>query len=198
MTNPIPDYSSFEKYMYGALAARLGSSEESSRYAPNALELLAGSKGLNLGEEAEGFIKGTRASEEGIKTAIGIYAGKFNEKREEYKPSDLVAWYSPLLADLDSGDKDKITGILGKHNESLKSINKKFKIALKIVKDSKDKDLKELYTTERISEAEETLKKYEKIMQTLNVLDNYKFEGLRPDAVNEARKEDLKGLAPKL
>ncbi|MEX2016863.1 MAG: hypothetical protein WD876_00100, partial [Candidatus Pacearchaeota archaeon] len=48
------DYSSFEKYMYGALAGRMLAAGNEG-YAESSLEILAGKKGLNLGEEALKF-----------------------------------------------------------------------------------------------------------------------------------------------
>jgi len=62
-TTPRPAY---EKYQYAGLAGNLYNSKESKRFAPGALEVLAGAKGLNLGEEALGFVRGTQASEKGI------------------------------------------------------------------------------------------------------------------------------------
>ena len=193
-----PDFSSFEKYMFGALAGRLASSEESSRFAPNALELLAGSKGLNLGKEAEGFVKGTYASKEGIQTAIGIYGGMFEKERGQYSPADLTEWYMPLLSDLEKEEKEKIVEILGKHAESTQEINKRYLKAVRVVKDSEDENLKELHDKKKVSESKEILEKYREIMSTLRVLDEYKFENLRPDVIDEARKKDLKNLASKL
>jgi hypothetical protein len=94
----LPD---FMKYQYGASAARLLGSKESAMYAPSALEVLAGDKGLKLGDDAVGFIRGTQASEKGTQTAAGIYAEKFYEARGTYKPSQLVSWYDSVLNGLD-------------------------------------------------------------------------------------------------
>jgi len=186
---------SFEKYQYGALAARLASSKESSRYAPSALEVLAGAQGLNLGEEALGFIRGTQASEKGIKTAIDIYNGKFEEEKGKYKPLDMAAWYDSVLSDLDKEDKEKILGELGKYDETLASINEKIGDALNTL-DKKAKKGK--FTDAQINEAKETIEKYQQLTHVLETLDNYKFEELRPGVVNESRKKDLKDLASKL
>lgn len=188
----------FEKYQYGALARILASSEESQRYAPSALEVLAGEKGLNLGEEALGFIRGTQASEKGIATAINIYDGKFQEKRGEYSPADLAPWYDSVLKDIDQGDREKIIRYLAKHTESLKDINKKIKRALRIRKSQEDEDLKDEYTPEQVSQANDTIRKYQEIYNLVQTLDTYKFEQIRPDAVKATRKLELKSLASKL
>jgi len=185
----------FEKYQYGALAARLLASKENSRHAGSALEVLAGAKGLNLGEEALGFIRGTQASEKGIQTAIGVYAGKFGEERGKYKPSDFAKWYAPVLGDLDKEDKAKILGELNKHNETLGKIEEKFKKAAYITSDDAPKGL---FPDKDIEHAKKVIEKYGNLMYVLQALDEYKFDQLRADAVNETRKKDLKTLASKL
>ena len=185
----------FARYQYGALASVLANSKESKRYAPSALEILAGKKGLNLGEEALGFVRGTQASEEGIQTAINVYAQNFKEKRGKYKPVELADWYTPVLSDLDEQERKKVVEYLGKHDENLGSIEKKVAEADYILSEDAPEGL---FTDKQKSEARETIEKYGKLISILNVLDTYKFESLRPDAVNTTRKKDLKNLASKL
>ena len=188
----LPD---FMKYQYGALAGRLAQSEESGRYAPSALEMLAGSKGLNLGEEAQGFIRGTNASEDGIKTAIGIYAKKFQEKRGEYKPVELASWYSNVLSSISPEDAKKITGKLSEYDETLSDINKKY-IAADHLLSGVNKGIK--FDDEKIAQAKKIKEKYQLVLEVLGMLDNYTFEDLRTDAVKTARKTELNGLASRL
>ena len=190
-----PDYSSFEKYMYGALAGRMLTSEESARHAPSALEVLAGKKGLNLGEESLGFVKGTMASEEGRKIAIDTYSAKFAEERGKYKPIDMAAWYDSVLKDIKAEDKAKILGELGKYNEPIATIYEKINDALNTLDKKARKDK---FTEAQISSAKQTLEKYQRLTLVLETLDNYKFEELRPEVIKESRKKDLESLASKL
>lgn len=183
----------FQQYQYGALAARLASSEENARFAPSALEILAGAKGLNLGEESLGFIKGTQASEEGIKTAINVYSGQFEKKRGEYKPEELATWYAPILKGLDKSETDKILSVLYEHDETLNSIREDYGRATYMIKAPKG-----LFTDEQKAQAKGIKEKYDKVLSVMNVLDSYKFETLRGDAVDATRKADLKNLASKL
>ncbi len=186
----------FEKYQYAGLASRLIGSEESARYVPGALEVLAGKGGLNLGEEALGFIRGTQASEKGIETAINVYHAKFEEERGKYNPGDLIQWYDSVLGDLNTEEKETIGRTLGEYKETIGEIKKKveeFMYKLKAPEGIKDK-----FTPEELSEAKEALKKYEKVLTVMEILDTYKFEELRPAAVNATRKIELKGLASKL
>mgnify|MGYP001616023605 FL=1 len=186
----------FMKYQYGALAARLYNSKESKMYAPSALEVLAGADGLNLGEEAIGFIRVTQASEKGIHTAINFYAGEFEKKRGQYKLSELVnEWYLPVLAGLDKTDVEKITSKLGEYDEKFADIVKKYAKAEHTL-EGKEKGIE--YSEDEISEAERTYKKYGEAMEIIGTLDQYMFESLRSKTVDTARKQTLKGLASKL
>jgi len=187
----------FEKYQYGALAGYLASSDDEStkRFAASALEVLAGPKGFNLGEEAEGFVRGTQASDKGIQTAIGTYAGIFQEKRGEYKPSDLASWYAPVLSGLDDESKGKIDRELSKHDETLKDIEKKLQKSAYILD---KKAPKGFHSNDAIESAKATRQKYAGVFTVMSTLDKYMFENLRVDAVDASRIEDLKNLASKL
>lgn len=185
----------FEKYQYAGLAANLAISREGAKYAPGALEVLAGAKGLDLGEEALGFIEGTKASEEGIKTAINNYVKKFQDERGKYKPVDLTDWYDSVLSDLGKEEREKFERTLGEHDETLKSINEQYDQASYIASDDAPEGV---FTPDQIADAKKTLKKYEDLMTVLNILDTYKFEELRPDAVEVTRKRSLERLAKKL
>ena len=190
----LPD---FQKYQYGALAGRLAQSEESSRYAPSALEMLAGPRGINLGLDAIEYHNSFgEQTQEQIAKSIRVYSGKFEEKRGEYKPVELAnGWYGAVLNSLDKEDKDKILAVLGRHDETLGNITKKAQKAAYTVKAPKDSGL---FTPEQKAEAEETLGKYQRVLRIIEALDRYTFEGLRPDAVKASEKQELKGLASQL
>jgi len=188
----------FEQYQYAGLAASLAESKENSQYVSSALEVLAGTKGLGWGEEALGFIRGTQASPEGIKTATEVYNQKFHEERGKYKPIDLAKWYDSVLTDLGDTEKAKILTALEKHDETIKDIKKKFKIALRVVQSQEDDDLKDEYTPGQISEAKDTLEKYNGVLKIMATLDNYKFEELRQDAVKVTKEGSLEDLVKNL
>ena len=196
MTNPtqrqLPD---FQKYQYAAVARLMSQSKENKGYAVSALEMLAGSNGLNLGEDADGFIAGAKASEKGIETAINIYAGKFQEKRGEYKPAELISWYNPVLSSADPEDAEKIKAELAKYDETYADIESKYTEAVHLVEGLK-KGIE--YTDEQKSNAEKTIQKYNDVMILMQELDNYALEELRPEVVKTERKSKLKGLASKL
>lgn len=183
----------FEKYQYGALAEMLRNTKESQRFAPGALEVLAGKKGLNLGEEAEGFVQGAMSTPKGIEIATQTYNGAFNKKRDEYKPAQLASWYMPVLAGLDKAEVDKILGVLNQHDETLAQIKATYKRASYLANAPEG-----VLDTKQIGPAKEIAEEYGNILSVLAVLDSYKFETFRGEAVGATRVKELKGLAAKL
>ena len=190
----------FERYQYAGLAGRLATSEDGARYVPGALETLVGPKGLGVGEDALGVMKAFRtfegddpASQRRIQEGIVAYAKRFEEKRAKYKPAELAGWYQPLIADLDKEDQDKILAALNEHDETLASIRDEYDKAAYIYKAPKG-----LFSPEQKAISKKIMEKYENVLLTMQTLDNYKFETLRGDAVDSARKTDLKNLASKL
>jgi len=184
----------FERYAYGSAAAQLASDKASSRYAGGALEVLAGKKGVNLGEEAEGFIIGTLASPKGIQDASENYNGKFNKYRGEIKVGDLGEWYGSTLTGLNATEKAKILAEFDKFKDkNLGAILKKATNASYQLEDPDNNFNKEVK-----NKATDTLKKYANLLNMMDILDNYKNEEMRPDAVKATRKKDLKNLTSKL
>lgn len=182
-----------EKYWHARSAAVLAKRGEMP-YAKGALEALASSDGLNLGDEALGFIRGAQASEEGVKTAINVYEGLFEEKRGEVNVGDLVGEYDIILEGISDDDKAALTGYFTRHSgETLNQIKDKVKKASYIIQDPTG-----TFTDDKKTEAREILEKYQGFLVTLDVLDNYMVERLRADAVDAARKRDLEGLVERL
>ncbi|MBU1252070.1 MAG: hypothetical protein KKC96_00560 [Nanoarchaeota archaeon] len=190
-----PDYSSFERYQFGALAGVLAGSEESARHAPRALEILAGKDGLNLDPNAKEYHDsfGEQTPEQ-IEKAIKTYSGKFRKARGELSPVDLIGWYSDVLSCLDEGEMEKVVAYFGQYEEPLGAIESKMGKASHIKKGEGTG----ANTDEEVAAAEKMLQKYGTLMQVMSVLDNYKFENLRPNVVGMSKKEDLKGIAAQL
>ncbi len=181
----------FESYQYAALASRL--LNQSPEYVSGALEVLAGERGLDLGEEASGFVRGAMVSEEGIKTAIGIYGSKYMEQRGEQTPGSLLNWYNPVLEGLENEQREAIFGILEAQDETVESIDKASREAKHKLEGPEG-----MYTPEELREARETIRRYEEVNKTMGTLDRYMMENLRPDAVDATRKRELGGLAREL
>ena len=188
-----PDYSKLFRYQYGALAAQF-LKEKDTGSVNGSLEMLVGKDGLNLGKEAEGFIRGTQASEKGIQTAVSIYLGAFEEARGEYSPADLTGWYSGVLSGLGDEESGRITQYLGKYKESWKEISGKVIGANHTLKGAGTG----ANTPEQIAEAQKTMEKYSGVFNLIGDLDRYHFEKLRPKATEKARMNELRELASRL
>lgn len=187
----------FEKYQYGALAAHLASSKdpETARLAGGTLELLAGKDGLNLGDDAVGFIEGTQASDKGVQRAINIYAGHFHEKMSKYKPAQLSSWYAPALKGLDEDTRGILLGELSNHQETVGQIENKVHEAQYVLGDEAPEGF---HSQEEIDRAQKTQLKYNGVLLVMHTLQRYVFENLRSESVNANRLKELKDLAGKL
>lgn len=186
--------SDFERFQYGYLAASLLGKGEDSKYVQGSLELLAGKEGLNLSEDAQGFVQATFASDESIQTATGIYGNQFQDKLKGVSVSEYYSWYNPQLAGLDDADKKRFDSAMDAFKgEKVGEINKKIRLATTKLKAPQGD-----YSDAEIDEARKTYQKYEKYLAVTQTLDGYKFESLKSNAVDAARKKELKTLASKL
>lgn len=181
----------FERYLYGGLASRLYSNEDDRFYTGGALEKLAGSDGLNLGEEALGFVRGTNASEEGIKTALNVYKPKYEEGMKKTSISDLVSYYRPFLSELDSAEQKKILSIFDDYKDF--TYGKLIDEIEDAEHDLKGSDRK--VSPEQKEKARQTIEKYKRPYNVLKLLENTKFESIRYGAVQATTTQQLKGLA---
>jgi len=188
-----PDYSTFEKYQYGALAARF-LNEKDMTNTQGALEVLAGGDGLNLGNEAIGFIRGTQASEKGIEIAASMYGARFAEERGKLSPANLAGWYSDVLSGLDEDYSARLTASLRGHTETWADIIKKVSKANHIMEGGEIG----VNTPEQVAEARSVFEKYQSIGELMSILDKYKMESLRPKTIDVSRKKALSGIASKL
>lgn len=171
----------FEKYAFGALAKQLYERGEKA-YAAGALEALAGKDGLDLGEEAQGFIQGAYASENGIQTAIQIYQQTFAEKRGQEKIKDLFSWYNPILGNATSQQSANIQTIFDV-DETLGDVTNKVLEAQHILSSPQG-----MFNQAEIDAAKDTANKYQGVVELLGQLDNFMYEDMRPVAVSRARK----------
>ena len=182
----------YDRLWHAYSAARLFQTEDGQRLVGGALEALAND--LNLGDAGRGFIEGAKESEQGIKTAIGIYAGMFEESRGGTEVQNLVGDYDGILDGLSDEYKAKLTSQFTMHSgQTLSEIRESMRKAKYISEDPTG-----TFSNPQKTEAERILQTYKSFIQTLNVLDTYIAESLRPDAVKNTRKNDLEELAKQL
>ncbi len=188
----------YEKYRYGASARWfLSRGEAEAKYAAGALRVLAEKDGLNLGEEAEGYIEGAVASQEGITKATKIYSKKFDEKLDS-KASNIPThpWYAPALAGLKPETADRYKGFFSSLGDvSIKKFEEEAARSQIILNSPENLDL---FTSEQRQKAQEVLNRYRNALIAKHTLDEYLMENLRDRAVEATRKSDLEDLAKKL
>lgn len=181
----------FEKFKYGALAQRFLESKESSKFVDGALLVLGNE--LGLGDDANGFIEGALASEEGTKKAANIYSSSF-EKGFKTQDASKMDWYNKTLEGLPSEEQDKFKKVFSDQvGKTYEAIIQEFSAAA-----YKMQAPKGMFTDSDIDSAKKVVEKYQKFLGVKETLDDYIFEGLRGKAVDASRKRNLKDLASKL
>lgn len=191
MTNTPTATEVMDKYKWSALAA----SVEDESLIRAALEEQVYSFGWNR-DEAEGVIEGALASEEGIAKALKIYSEKYEDAFESMKVLDVFTAYDNELQDFLGEDSDEYQRARREFetyaSENVKDISKKVKKAhvQAQVKNSKDLGLSD----EEVESAKDTLRKYQKVMGIIGLLEQNKLEALRPKVRKRATKRTLKDL----
>ena len=123
----IPQYvQDLNRYQYANVAARFASREEDAQFVPSALEKLVSGFGIDK-DLIEGLKQGTMASEEGIKTAVGIYAEKYQKSLGNLNVSEFYdVRYPTLKSILGEAKATEAKETFEKYSEqSIASINKK-------------------------------------------------------------------------
>ena len=184
-----------KRHEAGELARRLFKSGEKD-IANGALETLA--YDLGIISRAEGFIQGTLASEKGIDTATGIYSQKYHEILEGLTVNDLSTHYDQILkgylseegAEPIRAEFNRFSGQT--YGDIIKQVTRANYVVQGESEDRYD------FSEEEVWDARVTLERYKGLITSMNLLDDIKFENLRPRAAkrtHEAGLEDFsKGL----
>ncbi|MBT4257832.1 hypothetical protein HOD88_01455 [archaeon] len=182
-------------YKYGMIAAKLASSQDGAKYVTGALDVLA-KNGLHLGEEAQGFISGAYASQEGIKTAIGTYAGQFVEQRGKTTPSEFLAQYGGVLKGLEPEEKERIEAVFSDETTTIAKITAKYDEAMGVIQFAEGNPKSKLITQEQVVAATKTRDRYAPLVEAMDKVEQFGLhEAGRSAAVEASRKRSMGGLA---
>lgn len=181
------------RYQAGELAKRFYESRDSRNYVGGALYQLASDMGVE--EEADGFIKGSMASRQGMETAAKVYSEKYHEAFKDVSMGDLKGHYENYITEYGDEDAAKVTAEFDKFSsETHGDITKKLARAEYVLK---GEALGE-YTENDRTAAKETLEKYGRISLIMKQLEDIKFENIRGDAVKISQEESSRELIEKL
>lgn len=173
-------------FAYGAVAGNLVA-QKNLPGANASLEKLALDMGIVDDSNLEGFVKGTFASDKGIQTASSIYADKYETARGRLTVSNLWGFYNNYATKYLGDLKPKADEEMAKFKDvDYGAIRDKYLSAQEIAK-SKTKN----FTKEQKEKAMEDVKKYEKVIATLETLNK---AYLRPYATSVDEILDIKSL----
>jgi len=181
-----------KRYRYGTLAVSLLESGD-FRSVQESLNLLAGDLGIE--DEAEGFISGAMASEQGIQTATSVYAKKRNKALETSTVEDITGYFGEYIDYAKPEDAKKIREALGKYKETtFGDINKEYEKAQYILK---GKDKYE-FKPEEIKDSEKVVEKYKTLLQVIGTVEQAEMDNLLPKVKKKVHTKSLEEIAKKL
>ncbi len=181
------------RYQYADVAERLGSNKETAPFARGALEKLVDSFGVDK-EILEGLKAGTYASEQGINTAIGIYAGKYEKALGSMNVAEFYNVRSGILKSILGEEKaNEAKAVFEKYkDQSVGSIKKKASQSDMILNDKTG-----YFNDKQKEEAKKTLEKLGPIISLITLLEQRNYEELRNNATKSTYKETFTELLKK-
>lgn len=182
------------RYENGESAKRLYQSEEGKKFVPGALDNLMGSLHEDAALSTRVAIK--HGGEEDI---IELYAGKYQKALGSLDIEELLEkQYEGILNSyLDEIKATKIRKEFAKFsNATVGDIRKEFASSQYILLGEQTESYK--FSDKEVENAQKTFKEYEKINNILELLEDIKFENLRPIAAKKTYKQHLEEYAESL
>ena len=172
------------RYQSFNVTARLGSSEETAPFMQGSLEKAV--SGMNVNPEFLPFVKGTMATEEGMKIAIQAYNGKYQEALNQLSIPEFYGLRFPVLKGILGAEKaEEAKAIMAKYEgKTIGKIMKEYTQAQAILKDKTG-----LFDPERRKAAEGIVKKFSPIYSIVTTLEDRTFDELRNAATKSHYKE---------
>jgi hypothetical protein len=158
-------FSNLKTFAYGGIAGEALAKEDFGT-AQASLEKLASDMGLDKDKRLEGFLKGTFATQDSIKTAATIYSNKYEVSRSKLKVPTLWKSYDELATKYLGDLKIKADAEISKFNDSeYGKIKEKYLAASEILK-SKTSN----FSKEQKEKAAKDAEKYQRVVTTLEIL----------------------------
>lgn len=183
----------YDDYRYGELANRFFQTKEGQIHVKSSLEKLVQETGAD--KNARAFVEGTYATKEGLATAAKVGAEDYAEAFGSLTIKDIYQIYESTIQFYLGKDTQEFQNAKAEfekfRDETYNSILEKLEYAETMIKDGKT--LK--HSQEEIDEAERIKEKYTKLFTYIKILEDRKFEGLRPDVVDRTYKNYMKELA---
>jgi hypothetical protein len=181
-------FSNLRTFSYGGVA---GNSvlQKDLNSASISLEKLVLDMGLDE-DKLEGFLKGTFSSDKGIQIASAVYSDKYESARSNLTISNLWGFYDEYATKYLGDLKEKAEEEINKFkDEEFGKIKNKYYAAQEIIK-SKTSNFSE----EQKKKAKEDFEKYDKIVNTLEILNTTYLRKYVNSVDEEADMRALRGI----
>lgn len=178
------------RYQYANVAVRLANDKEDSQFAVGALEKLVDSFGIDK-DIIEGLRKGAFASKEGIQTAMGIYAGKYQKALDGLNFNEFYDVRSKTISSILGDKANDVKKVFEEKykDQTIGSVMKKYRQAAVKVEDDTG-----LFDEKAKEEAEKTMKKLQSIVQIIQLIEKRNYDELKNGATKDSYKKTISEL----
>ena len=182
-----------ERYKHAELARRFLKNETDSIHIESAINALCDSMGVDAKKAVR-----IAAKHGGMEDVIKTYSADYQNALGSLKVEELLTYYTgDIESYLNPGETSKVRAEFEKFSgEKFVDISDKLKKS-KFIIEGKDKGLYN-FSGEEIENAKKTQKKYQNLTLIISILEEIKFESLRPNIVKQTYKEALKEISDKL
>ena len=182
-----------KKYRLGPVASQLAEAGDFRAATKTLDNLVLGLPGVNA-DDVKPLLEGTKASREGINTAVSVYHTLYEQARGKIGISEMFEHYSGAINKFFStpDELNKVKEVFDVYSgETYGSIKKR------VVEASNIRKNPDIYTEVDVKSATATLQKYQKIMTLIEALEKYESRNLLNRIVEDSEKEQIREIVLK-
>ncbi len=181
------------KYRLGPIASQLAEAGDVRTATKTLDKLVLGLPGVNA-DDVKPLLEGTKASREGINTAVSVYETLYERARGKIGLSEMFDYYSGTINKFFSTPDElkKVKDVFDVYSgETYGSIKKRIVEAQNIRKNP------DIYNEADVKSATATLQKYQKVMTLIEALEKYENRNLLNPIAEDSEKEQIRELVLK-
>ena len=182
-----------KKYRLGPVASQLAEAGDFRTATKTLDSLVLGLPGVNA-DDVRPLLEGTKASREGINTAVSVYHTLYEQARGKIELSEMFDYYSGTINNFFStpDELNKVKAVFDAYSgETYGSIKRRVVEASNIGKNP------DIYSEADVKSAKETLQKYQKVMTLIGALEKYGDRNLLNPIVEDSEKEQIREIVLK-
>lgn len=178
------------KYRLGPIASQLAEAGDFRTATKTLDKLVLALPGVNA-EDVRPLLEGTKASREGINTAVSVYDTLYEQARGKIELSEMFDHYFRTINHyfFTPDELKKVKDVFDVYSgETYGSIKKRVVEATNIRKNP------DVYSEADVKSATQTLQKYQKVMTLIGALEKYETRNLLGPIVEDSENEQIREI----